>query len=56
MPRLVIKTDAGEEVGYIELTHDTLGPLEYWPEVEELIRDGFTREGAPLPDWLSRGD
>jgi hypothetical protein len=31
-------------------------PVDYQPEIDEVLREAFELEGTPIPDWLQRDD
>jgi hypothetical protein len=52
MPKMTVTTNDGRVVAEFEI--GDVDPVEYQPEIDEVLRDAFELEGAPIPDWLQR--
>jgi hypothetical protein len=52
MPTMTVTTNDGRVVAEFEI--GAMDPVEYQPEIDEVLRDAFELEGAPIPDWLQR--
>ncbi len=54
MPKLTVTTNDGRFVADFEI--GDVDPVEYQPEIDEVLREAFELEGVPLPEWLQRHD
>ncbi len=54
MPKMTVTTNDGRFVADFEI--GGADPVDYQPEIDEVLREAFELEGAPLPDWLQRDD
>ncbi len=54
MPKMTVTTNDGRFVADFEI--GDVDPVDYQPEIDEVLREAFELEGAPLPDWLQRDD
>ena len=54
MPKMTVTTNDGRFVADFEI--GDLDPVDYQPEIDEVLREAFELEGAPIPDWLQRDD
>jgi hypothetical protein len=54
MPKMTVTTNDGRIVADFDI--GGLDPVEYQPEIDEVLREAFELEGAPIPDWLQRDD
>ena len=52
MPKMTVTTNDGRVVADFEI--GDVDPVEYQPEIDEVLREAFELEGAPVPDWLQR--
>jgi hypothetical protein len=52
MPKMTVTTNDGRFVADFEI--GDVDPVEYQPEIDEVLREAFELEGAPVPDWLQR--
>jgi hypothetical protein len=54
MPKMTVTTNEGRFVADFEI--GDVDPVDYQPEIDEVLREAFELEGAPVPDWLQRAD
>ncbi len=54
MPKMTVTTNDGRFVADFEI--GDVDPVDYQPEIDEVLREAFELEGAPVPDWLQRDD
>jgi hypothetical protein len=54
MPKMTVTTNDGRFVADFEI--GDVDPVDYQPEIDEVLREAFESEGAPVPDWLQRDD
>ena len=54
MPKMTVTTNDGRFVADFEI--GDVDPVDYQPEIDEVLREAFELEGAPIPDWLQRDD
>ena len=54
MPKMTITTNDGRFVADFKI--GDVDPVDYQPEIDEVLREGFELEGAAVPDWLQRDD
>ena len=54
MPKMTVTTNDGRFVANFEI--GDVDPVDYQPEIDEVLREAFELEGAPVPDWLQRDD
>jgi hypothetical protein len=52
MPKMTVTTNDGRFIANFEI--GDVDPVEYQPEIDEVLREAFELEGAPVPDWLQR--
>ncbi len=50
MPKMTVTTNDGRFVADFEI--GDVDPVEYQPEIDEVLREAFELERAPVPDWL----
>jgi hypothetical protein len=51
---MTVTTNDGRVVADFDI--GDLDPVEYQPEIDEVLREAFELEGVPIPDWLQRDD
>ena len=51
---MTVTTNDGRVVANFEI--DDVDPVEYEPEIDEVLREAFELEGTPIPGWLLRDD
>jgi hypothetical protein len=54
MPKMTVTTNDGRVVAAFEI--GDVDPVDYQPEIDEVLREAFELEGTPIPDWLQRDD
>jgi hypothetical protein len=54
MPKMTVTTNDGRVVADFEI--GDLDPVDYQPEIDEVLREAFELEGTPIPGWLQRDD
>jgi len=54
MPKMTVTTNDGRFVADFEI--GDVDPVDYQPEIDEVLREAFELEGAAVPDWLQRDD
>jgi hypothetical protein len=54
MPKMTVIANDGRVVADFEIGE--LDPVDYQPEIDEVLREAFELEGTPIPDWLQRDD
>jgi hypothetical protein len=54
MPKMTVTTNDGRVVANFEI--GGMDPVEYQPEIDEVLREAFEWEGTPIPGWLLRDD
>ena len=54
MPKMTVTTNGGYVVAEFEI--GDLDPVDYQPEIDEVLREAFELEGTPIPGWLQRDD
>jgi hypothetical protein len=54
MPKMTVTTSDGRVVAEFEI--GDLDPVDYQPEIDEVLREAFELEGTPIPGWLQRDD
>jgi hypothetical protein len=54
MPKMTVTTNDGRFVADFEIGE--VDPIDYQPEIDEILREAFELEGTPIPDWLQRDD
>jgi hypothetical protein len=54
MPKMTVTTNDGRFVADFEI--GDLDPVDYQPEIDEVLREAFELEGTPIPGWLQRDD
>ena len=52
MPKMTVTTNDGRFVADFEI--GDLDPVDYQPEIDEVLREAFELEGTPIPGWLQR--
>ena len=52
MPKMTVTTNDGRFIANFEI--GDVDPVEYQPEIDEVLREAFELEGVPVPDWLQR--
>ena len=54
MPKMTVTTNDGRFIADFEI--GDVDPIDYQPEIDEVLREAFELEGAAVPDWLQRDD
>jgi hypothetical protein len=54
MPKMTVTTIDGRFVADLEI--GDVDPVDYQPEIDEVLREAFELERTPVPDWLQRDD
>ena len=54
MPTMTVATNDGRFIADFEI--GDVDPIDYQPEIDEVLREAFELEGAAVPDWLGRDD
>ena len=54
MPKMTVTTSDGRVVADFEI--GDVDPVDYQPEIDEVLREAFELEGTPIPGWLQRDD
>ena len=54
MPKMMVTTNDGRFIADFEI--GDVDPIDYQPEIDEVLREAFELEGAVVPDWLRRDD
>jgi hypothetical protein len=54
VPKMTVTTNDGRFVADFEI--GDMDPVDYQPEIDEVLREAFELEGTPIPDWLQRDD
>jgi hypothetical protein len=54
MPKMRVTTNDGRVVADFEI--GDVDPVDYQPEIDEVLREAFELEGALVPGWLQRDD
>jgi hypothetical protein len=54
MPKMTVTTNDGGFVADFEIGE--VDPIDYQPEIDEVLREAFELEGTPISDWLQRDD
>jgi hypothetical protein len=54
MPKMTITTNDGRFVADFEIGN--VDPVDYQPEIDEVLREAFELEGVQLPAWLERNE
>jgi hypothetical protein len=54
MPKMTVTTNDGRFVADIEI--GDVDPVDYQPEIDDVLREAFELEGSPVPAWLQRDD
>jgi hypothetical protein len=54
MPKMTVTTNDDRFVADFEI--GDVDPVDYQPEIDEVLREAFELEGAPVPEWLQRDD
>jgi len=54
MPKMTVTTNDGRFVADFEI--GDVDPVDYQPEIDDVLREAFELEGAPVPAWLQRDD
>ena len=54
MPKMTVTTNDGRVIADFEI--GDVDPVDDQPEIDEVLREAFELEGAPVPDWLERDD
>ena len=54
MPTMTVTTNDGRFIADFEI--GDVDPIDYQPEIDEVLREAFELEGAAVPDWLQRDD
>jgi hypothetical protein len=54
MPKMTVTTNDGRVVADFEI--GDVDPVDYQPEIDEVLREAFELEGTPVPDWLQPDD
>ena len=52
MPKMTVTTNDGRFIANFEI--GDVDPVEYQPEIDEVLREAFELEGVPVPDWFQR--
>ncbi len=52
MPKMTVTTNDGRFVADFEI--GDVDPVDYQPEIDEVLREAFELEGAAVPDWFQR--
>ena len=50
MPKMTVTTNDGRFVADFEV--GDVDPVDDQPEIDEVLREAFELEGAPVPDWV----
>ena len=53
MPKMTVTTNDGRFIADFEI--GDVDPVDYQPEIDEVLREAFELEGAAVPDWLRAG-
>ena len=54
MPKMTVTTNDGRFIADFEI--GDVDPVDYQPEIDEVLREAFELEGAAVPDWLRERD
>ena len=54
MPKMTVTTNDGRFIADFEI--GDVDPVDYQPEIDEVLREAFELEGTAVPDWLQRDD
>ena len=54
MPKIMVTTNDGRVIADFEI--GDVDPVDYQPEIDEVLREAFELEGAPNPGWLQSDD
>jgi hypothetical protein len=54
MPKMTVTPNDGRFIADFEI--GDVDPIDYQPEIDEVLREAFESEGAVVPDWLRRDD
>ena len=54
MPTMTVTTNDGRFIADFEI--GDVDPVDYQPEIDEVLREAFELEGTAVPDWLQRDD
>jgi hypothetical protein len=54
MPTMTVTTNDGRVIAEFEI--GDVDPVDDQPEIDEVLREAFELEGAPIPGWLQRDD
>ena len=54
MPKMTVTTNDGRFIADFEI--GDVDPIDYQPEIDEVLREAFELEGAAVPDWLRSDD
>ena len=52
MPKMTVTTNDGRFIADFEI--GDADPVDYQPEIDEVLREALESEGAAVPDWLRR--